>query len=52
MENREETEGDSRFHRLCRMQQALDQRQEQYLEQMMEDYEELTELVEKSFRVR
>ncbi len=52
VENREETEGDSRFHRLCRMQQALDQRQEQYLEQMMEDYEELTELVEKSFRVR
>lgn len=52
VENREETEGDSRFYRLCRMQQALDQRQEQYLEQMMEDYEELTELVEKSFRVR
>jgi len=32
VENREETEGDSRFHRLCRMQQALDQRQEQYLD--------------------
>lgn len=52
VENREELSGDSRFHRLCRMQQALDQRQEQKLESMMEEYEELTELVETRFPVR
>ena len=44
--------GDSRYSRLCRMQCALDRRQDRSLKQMMEEYEELTELAEKEFRVR
>lgn len=53
MENREEDpEGDSRYSRLCRMQQALDHRQERTLRQMMEEYEELTVLVEERFHIR
>lgn len=53
MENREEhVEGDSRYSRLCRMQCALDYKQDRALKRMMEEYEELTELAENKFRVR
>lgn len=52
-ENREEqTEGDSRYSRLCRMQRALDYGQERVLRRMMAEYEELTELAEEKFHVR
>ena len=34
------------------MQSALDRRQDRSLKQMMEEYEELTELAEREFRVR
>lgn len=52
-ENREEqTEGDSRYSRLCRMQRALDYGQERLLKRMMAEYEELTELTEERFHVR
>lgn len=53
IENQEEhVTGDSRYSRLCRMQCALDRRQDRSLKQMMEEYEELTELAEREFRVR
>ncbi|MBS6396235.1 MAG: hypothetical protein KH452_03645 [Clostridiales bacterium] len=53
IENREEhMEGDSRYHRLCRMQRALDYQQERSLKRMMAEYEELTELVEEQFCIR
>ncbi len=53
MENRgEHIQGGSRYQRLCRMQQALDHRQEDSLKQMMAEYEELTKLVEEKFCIR
>lgn len=53
MENREEpAKGSSRYQRLCRMQRALDFKQERNLKRMMAEYEELTETVEEEFRVR
>lgn len=53
IKNQEEhVTGDSRYSRLCRMQCALDRRQDRSLKQMMEEYEELTELAEREFRVR
>lgn len=53
MENREEhIEGEDRYSRLCRMQQALDHKQERMLGRMMAEYEELGELVEERFTVR
>lgn len=53
IENREEhIEGDGRYHRLCRMQKALDCRQERVLRRMMTEYEELSDLAEEKFRVR
>ena len=48
----EQTEGEDRYSRLCRMQQALDHRQECALAQMMEEYEELAKVAEERFRVR
>lgn len=52
-ENREEhAAGNSRYSRLCRMQCALDYKQDRALKRMMEEYEELTELAERRFRVR
>jgi hypothetical protein len=51
LENRENhTEGDSRYQRLCRMQRAMDFKQERQLKRMMTEYEELTELSEEQFR--
>lgn len=53
IENREEyAKGSSRYQRLCRMQKALDFKQERSLKRMMTEYEELTETVEEEFRVR
>lgn len=53
VENREEhAKGSSRYQRLCRMQKALDFKQERGLRRMMAEYEELTELVEEKFRAR
>ena len=53
LENREEhVEGEDRYSRLCRMQQALDYRQERVLKKMMAEYEELSVLAEEKFRVR
>lgn len=53
LENREEQiEGKDRYSRLCRMQQALDHRQERALRQMMEEYEELAAVTEERFRIR
>lgn len=53
LENREEhAKGSSRYQRLCRMQRALDFKQERNLKRMMTEYEELTETVEEAFRVR
>lgn len=48
----EQTEGEDRYSRLCRMQQALDHRQEHTLVQMMEEYEKLAKVAEERFRVR
>jgi hypothetical protein len=51
LENRENhVDGDSRYQRLCRMQRALDYKQERQLKRMMNEYEELTELSEECFR--
>lgn len=53
MENREEhMEGEDRYSRLCRMQQALDHKQERTLKRMMAEYEELSELAEERFGIR
>ncbi|HBN57375.1 MAG TPA: hypothetical protein DD414_11435 [Lachnospiraceae bacterium] len=45
-------EGNDRYHRLCRMQRALDLGQEHEAKQMMQEYEELTELAGKAFEIR
>lgn len=49
---REHFEGDGRYQRLCRMQRALDFRQERPLKRMMAEYEELTGLAEEQFHAR
>lgn len=50
LENREEQiRGDGRYQRLCRMQRALDCRQDRSLKKMMAEYEELEELVRTGF---
>ena len=51
IENKDEhVQGSSRYHRLCRMQKALDHKQERSLKRMMMEYEELTEYAEQQFR--
>jgi hypothetical protein len=51
LENRENhVDGNGRYQRLCRMQRALDFKQERQLRRMMNEYEELTELSEEEFR--
>ena len=45
-------EGGDRYHMLCRMQRALDLGQEQELKRMMQEYEELSKLVQDAFEVR
>lgn len=53
MENREDhIKGNGRYQRLCRMQRALDFKQERNLKRMMTEYEELTETAEEEFRIR
>lgn len=53
VENKEEQpQGNSRYHRLCRMQRALDRSQERSLKRMMIEYEELTVCAEQQFKRR
>lgn len=52
IENREVYDvGDTRYHRLCRMQKAFDDHQEEALMQMMTEYEALTALTEEKFSI-
>lgn len=48
----DDQEGRDRYHRLCRMQRALDLGQEQKLKQMMQEYKELSKLAREEFKVR
>ena len=52
IEHKETYEGeDSRYHRLCQMQRALDNRQEDRLASMMEEYESLIDVTEEQFHM-
>ncbi|MDO4261419.1 MAG: DUF5717 family protein [Eubacteriales bacterium] len=53
VENRQEKEeGGSRYERLCRMQRALDFRQDRQLRKMMAEYEALLEITQEQFVAR
>ncbi len=49
-QNADDTE-DTRYHRLCRMQKALDDHQEEALAQMMAEYETLITITEERFQI-